>query len=139
MFDNLRLCGGTVTVANKATAPIQGVGTVTIYVKDSENKLQKLELTNVLFLPGLRKNLISVTPLALKGVVFDFHTTPGKVILQLGSKTLTSESENGVCVLKAMNKELVALYVFPRLTIDLAHRRFGHAPSPFLPKCWPRK
>ncbi|KAF4138067.1 hypothetical protein GN958_ATG12676 [Phytophthora infestans] len=118
MFDNLRLCGGTVTVANNETAPIQGVGTVTIHVKDSENKLQKLELTNVLFLPGLRKNLISVTQLALKGVAFDFHTTPGKVILQLGSKALTSESENGVCVLKSMNKEQVALYVFPRLTID---------------------
>ncbi|KAF4147553.1 Integrase core domain [Phytophthora infestans] len=139
MFDNLRLCGGTVTVANNATAPIQGVGTVTIHVKDSENKLQELELTNVLFLPGLRKNLISVTQLALKGVAFDFHTTPGKVILQLGSKTLTSESENGVCVLKSMNKEQVALYVFPRLTIDLAHRRFGHASKSVLAKMLAKK
>lgn len=47
--------------------------------------------------------------------------------LTRGPLSLVSESLNGVCVLKVINKSKLALYVFPELTYDLAHRRFGHA------------
>ncbi|KAG3232126.1 hypothetical protein PI124_g22784 [Phytophthora idaei] len=132
LLESLNPCVGTVTVANNETAPVEGVGTVTIHVKDPENKVQQLVLSNVLFLPGLQKNLISATQLVMKGVTFDFHSPPGKVVLERGQMRLVSESQQGMCVLKTLNKAQLALYAFPQLTIDLAHRRFGHASNPVL-------
>ncbi|KAE9332538.1 Retrovirus-related Pol polyprotein from transposon TNT 1-94 [Phytophthora rubi] len=93
----------------------------------------------MLYIPDLRKNLISVTQLAQKGVQFDFHSVPGKVTLTRGALSLTSESLNGVCVLKVINKSQLALYVFPELTYDLVHRRFGHASPSIMDQMMRRK
>lgn len=56
-------------MTNSETALVRGADTVTIHVKDVANKVQQLKLDDVLFLPRLRKNLISITQLAMKGVV----------------------------------------------------------------------
>ncbi|KAF4135052.1 hypothetical protein GN958_ATG15722 [Phytophthora infestans] len=113
MFDSVTVCGGSVTVANNAAEPVECVGTVKAHIRDAENKLHELVLLDVLFLRGLRKNLISVTQLAQKGVEFYSHMFPGKVVLQRDGMCLISESQNGVCVLKSLNKAQFVLYVFP--------------------------
>ncbi|KAE9217951.1 hypothetical protein PF004_g14004 [Phytophthora fragariae] len=139
LFEDLHPCGGSVTIANNATAQVEGAGTVKLHAKDSEGKLQQLVLSGVLYIPDLRKNLISVTQLAQKGAQFDFHSVPGKVTLTRGALSLTSESLNGVCVLKVINKSQLALYVFPELTYDLVHRRFGHASPSIMDQMMRRK
>ncbi|OWZ03650.1 polyprotein [Phytophthora megakarya] len=110
VFDTLTPCGGSAGVANNARVSVEGVGTVKIHVFDASKTIHILELSNVLFLPGLRKNLLSVIQLAKKGVKFDFHSIPGKAVMERGTMRLVSEGVNGVCVLNGMNKSQLALY-----------------------------
>ncbi|KAE8914032.1 hypothetical protein PF005_g12133 [Phytophthora fragariae] len=74
-FEDLQPCGGIVTIANNATAQVEDAGTVKLHAKDSEGKLQQLVMSDVLYIPELRKNLISVTQLAQKGA-FSSTFTP---------------------------------------------------------------
>ncbi|KAE9016812.1 hypothetical protein PR003_g14467 [Phytophthora rubi] len=40
LFEDLHPCGGIVTIANNATAQVEGAGTAKLHAKDSEGKLQ---------------------------------------------------------------------------------------------------
>lgn len=73
-------------------------------------------------------NLLSVVQAAKEGTGFVFHTHPGAVIMQSNNLKITCPSNgNQLCMLRTTWSTPAALSVFADVSLDLLHRRFGHA------------
>ncbi|MCO5588630.1 hypothetical protein L7F22_042587 [Adiantum nelumboides] len=95
--------GKKVTCANNASYPIKGVGKILITISDGSD----LCLPDVLYVPGIKKNLLSVFSLAKKGTL-----------------------ENGLFVLGRYEKQIQACIAETKTQAmqdaELWHARFGH-------------
>lgn len=113
-----------ITVANKEQLLSHGKGTVNIHISDSVNKI-----SDVLYIPGLATNLLSVSNLVKKG--FDvLFTSKGASIIQsggcqvTGSVIATGSNHKGIYRLDLSSSQ--ALYSSTKESAMLWHRRLGH-------------
>ena len=110
--------------------PIKGSGE-SFYKLDSG---KSMKMQDVLFVPGLKKNLLSISALDAKGMRVSF--IDGQVIMWRKGKTINDavvigEQDGGLYKLKGhLEKDLVHDTVEPN---ELWHRRFAHVHYRALP------
>ncbi|MCO5608214.1 hypothetical protein L7F22_062420 [Adiantum nelumboides] len=98
--------GKKVTCANNASYPIKGVGKILITVSDGLD----LCLPDVLYVPGIKKNLLSVFSLAKNGL---------RVIFE-DDRCIVRDRENGYSLITTETK------IQAMQDAELWHARFGH-------------
>ncbi|MCO5609606.1 hypothetical protein L7F22_063836 [Adiantum nelumboides] len=122
------LAGKKVTCANNASYPIKGVGKILIIISDGSD----LSLPNVLYVPGIKKNLLSISSLAKNGLRVIFEDDKCIVQDQENGYSLitTGMLENGLFVLDRYKKQIQACIAKTKTQAmqdaELWHARFGH-------------
>ncbi|MCO5548699.1 hypothetical protein L7F22_002158 [Adiantum nelumboides] len=120
--------GKKVTCANNASYPIKGVGKILITISDGSN----LCLPDVLYVPGIKKNLLSVSSLAKNGlrVIFEDDRCIVRDRENGYSLITTGTLENGLFVLDRYEKQIQACIAETKTQAmqdaELWHARFGH-------------
>ncbi|MCO5557209.1 hypothetical protein L7F22_010769 [Adiantum nelumboides] len=120
--------GKKVTCANNASYPIKGVGKILITILDGSD----LCLPDVLYVPGIKKNLLSVSSLAKNGlrVIFEDDRCIVRDRENGYSLITTSTLENGLFVLDRYEKQIQACIAETKTRAmqdaELWHARFGH-------------
>lgn len=116
-----------VHMANEEKIQAEGKGDITVQFSD-RNGGSTVELTDVLFVPNVVANLLSVGRLVEKGLKISFinneariSNIKGEVILTAFSKNRLYELEEQTLTLNLMNNNL-----------SVWHRRFGHFNSDFI-------
>ena len=110
-------------MANSATAKVEGTGKICL--KMTSGKV--LTLNNVLYVPELRRNLISISLLDKNG--FRCVTVSGKIVVSkremyVGKGYLAEGLYKMNVMTVAMNKSLNASYLLE--SYDLWHERVGY-------------
>ncbi|MCO5559738.1 hypothetical protein L7F22_013340 [Adiantum nelumboides] len=120
--------GKKVTCANNASYSIKGVGKILITISDGSN----LCLPDVLYVPGIKKNLLSVSSLAKNGLRVIFEDDRCIVRDQENGYSLitTGTLENGLFVLDRYEKQIHACIAEIKTQAmqdaELWNARFGH-------------
>ncbi|MCO5601069.1 hypothetical protein L7F22_055186 [Adiantum nelumboides] len=120
--------GKKVTCANNASYPIKGVGKILITISDGSD----LCLPDVLYVPGIKKNLLSVSSLAKNGLRVIFEDDRCIVRDQENGYSLitTGTLENGLFVLDHYENQIQAcieeIKTQAMQDAELWHARFGH-------------
>ncbi|MCO5548009.1 hypothetical protein L7F22_001465 [Adiantum nelumboides] len=120
--------GKKVTCANNASYPIRGVGKILITISDGSD----LCLPDVLYVPGIKKNLLSVSSLAKNGlwVIFEDDRCIVRDRENGYSLITTGTLENGLFVLDRYEKQIQACIAETKTQAmqdaELWHARFGH-------------
>ncbi|KAG3108551.1 hypothetical protein PI125_g11731 [Phytophthora idaei] len=128
VFEELdEVSGRQVRVATTKLTPVEGVGSVLLNVRMNDGQTARIRLHQVLYVPKLEMNLLSVYQAVQAGAKFDFHSQSGAVTMSLDFLQVTCHHSNRLYVLHAARSTPEALAVRPDLTLELLHRRFGHA------------
>ncbi|MCO5605620.1 hypothetical protein L7F22_059803 [Adiantum nelumboides] len=120
--------GKKVTCANNASYPIRGIGKILITILDGSD----LCLPDVLYVPGIKKNLLSVSSLAKNGlrVIFEDDRCIVRDRENGYSLITTGTLENGLFVLDRYEKQIQACIAETKTQAmqdaELWHARFGH-------------
>ncbi|MCO5589095.1 hypothetical protein L7F22_043061 [Adiantum nelumboides] len=120
--------GKKVTCANIASYPIKGVGKILITISDGS----KLCLPNVLYIQGIKKNLLSVSSLAKNGlrVIFEDDRCIVRDRENGYSLITTGTLENGLFMLDRYEKQIQVCLAETKTRAmqdaELWHARFGH-------------
>ncbi|MCO5588517.1 hypothetical protein L7F22_042474 [Adiantum nelumboides] len=120
--------GKKVTCANNASYPIKGVGKILITISDSSD----LCLPDVLYVLGIKKNLLSVSSLAKNGLRVIFEDDRCIVRDRENGYPLitTGTLENGLFVLDRYEKQIHTCIAETKTQAmqdaELWHARFGH-------------
>ncbi|MCO5548434.1 hypothetical protein L7F22_001890 [Adiantum nelumboides] len=120
--------GKKVTCANNASYPIKGVGKILITISNGSD----LCLPDVLYVPGIKKNLLSVSSLAKNGlrVIFEDDRCIVRDRENGYSLITTGSLENGLFVLDRYEKQIQACIAETKTQAmqdaELWHARFGH-------------
>ncbi|MCO5563862.1 hypothetical protein L7F22_017512 [Adiantum nelumboides] len=120
--------GKKVTCANNASYPIKGVGKILITISDGLD----LCLPDVLYVPGIKKNLLSVSSLAKNGlrVIFEDDRCILRDRENGYSLITTGMLENELFVLDHYEKHIQACIAKTKTQamqdVELWHARFGH-------------
>ncbi|MCO5554081.1 hypothetical protein L7F22_007607 [Adiantum nelumboides] len=120
--------GKKVTCANNASYPIKGIGKILITISDGSD----LCLPDVLYVPGIKKNLLSVSSLAKNGLRVIFKDDRCIVRDRENGYSLitTGTLENGLFVLDRYEKKIQACIAETETQAmqhaELWHARFGH-------------
>ena len=120
-----------VEMGDETSYSIQGIGS-TLFSLDSGTELRT---TEILYVPGIKKNLLSVSALEDKGFRVTFMD--GKALLWHKDSSLESAIEIGVRVgglYKLLGHPIQALVHQTVSLCELWHRRFGHLHYGALPK-----
>ena len=118
-----RSISAQVELGNDAKYYVKGIGSAAFELNSGES----LKMTNILFVPGLKKNLISVSALEDKGYVVAFSS--GKVLVWEKNSSMKSAvtigiREGGLYTL--LGKPVQALVHNDVNLSELWHRRFAH-------------
>ncbi|MCO5601082.1 hypothetical protein L7F22_055201 [Adiantum nelumboides] len=115
------------TCANNASYPIRGVDKILITISDGSN----LCLPDVLYIPGVKKNLLSVSSLAKNGLRVIFEDD--KCVVrdrESGYSLITGTLENGLFVLNHYEKQIQVCIAETKTRAmhdaELWHAGFGH-------------
>ncbi|MCO5581576.1 hypothetical protein L7F22_035464 [Adiantum nelumboides] len=120
--------GKKVTCENNASYPIKGIGKILITISDGSD----LCLPDVLYVPGIKKNLLSVSSLAKNGLRVIFEDDRCIVKDQENGYSLitTGMLENGLFVLDCYEKQIQVCIAETKTQamqdVELWHARFGH-------------
>lgn len=120
-----------VEMGDETSYSIQGIGSTSFRLDSSTD----LKITEILYVPGIKKNLLSVSALEDKGFRVTFME--GKALLWHKDSSLESAIEIGVRVgglYKLLGHLIQALVHKTDNLYELWHRRFGHLHYGALPK-----
>lgn len=112
-----------VELGNKKSYPLKGIGSSSIRLKYGSN----IHLNNIMFVPGLQKNLLSISSLEYKGDRVAF--IDGKLVLWAKGSSIEQTKVIGIRegrfykLIDPVNHALVHTEINP---CELWHRRFGH-------------
>lgn len=118
---------GFITMADGKKTQIKGEGNGVLYGTIGSDKVMKIEMNDVKFVPGLSANLISVGKLAMKGLKVFFDNDECNIVNTDGAVVATGTRYCGLYYLNVAETSMAALH--GRHTQDCQHqwhRRFGH-------------
>lgn len=123
LFDELHESNSaTVTVANNSTLEVKGEGSVKLSIKD-----MNVTVHNVLYVPGICANLLSVSAMLKKNMRLEFHVNGCDIKNSNGVILATATNTNGMFRLNSeMNTGFLAARSCSNDAI-LWHKRLAHA------------
>ncbi len=127
----------TVGMANGIRTSIKGIGEINLVARDSKNNEIIMRLSEVLFIPELDTNFLSVKILDLKGHSTTFSNGIGKInILKQDKRFILAQIEDNLYTIRCSyfnNNERVAS-VTENKDLELWHKRMGHVNYQMLSK-----
>ena len=128
MFTSLReFAGGWITLADGKKTQILGEGSVVLFGLDGDEKVIKIEVNKVKFVPGLSTNLISVSKLAHNGLKVCFDDVGCRISDPRGKVVATGDRRGGLYFLwLAEASMVVSAGQHTDYCQHLWHRRLGH-------------
>lgn len=122
-----------VRLGGSRTLRAQGSGVAEITFA-SNGRSTTVQLKDVLYVPKLRRNLISMSQLADDG--FEIQVKKDTIALTNGDSTLTAERKNGLYVLEPTNpvESNAAEGKVKKISLASAHRIFAHINAEWLRK-----
>lgn len=114
-----------IKVADNKTVAVEGCGSVNLQIRDSDGKPQVIQVRNVLYVPSLTTNLLSVSQMAKNGCEIKFEKDSCK-IYQNRKLILTASQHNNMYVLKDSSGTSALLSKVDEHDINLWHQRMGH-------------
>ena len=120
----------SVELGDNKSYPVKGTGSSSIRLEDGSN----IHFNNILFVPGLHKNLLSISSLEDKGDRVAF--IDGKVVVWTKGISIEQAKVIGIRegslyrLISPINHALVHTEISP---CELWHRRFGHLHFKILP------
>lgn len=125
MYDVSPTTISNIKVADNKTVAVEGCGSVNLHIKDSEGKPQKIQVRNVLYVPSLTTNLLSVSQMTKNGCEVNFGKDCCNVY-QNQKLILTASQYNNMYVLKDFSGIPALLSTVDENDINLWHLRMGH-------------
>lgn len=128
-FDNLQSTEkSNVTAANGSKMTEIGKGSGQLYCVDSQNHTRRTEVTDVLYIPEIQTNLLSVSKLLKKGFSVHFEDDKAEVFKN-GISVAIADEQDGLFRLRQSNSALLADNLRNEHNdncIHVWHRRLGH-------------
>lgn len=122
-----------VIVAGGKVLKATGRGTVAGQVKGSDGRLISVTLSDVLYVPDLDANLLSVKSITRKGARVVFERQQDKAYIEVGSNKLPIRTSGDLYVIEiasinggAATPTLREANARTAITAELVHRRLGH-------------
>lgn len=115
----------SIRIANDKMLEVKGCGKVNMSITDKNGKTQNIQITNVLYVPELASNLLSVSQLIKKGHSVQFHDNGCKILNNSKEEILSCKLMNNMYCL---NASTVTAYVSSSDESDsyLWHQRMSH-------------
>ena len=128
---------GEVTIGNGNTLPIEGIGNIIASVK-TDNCVNKFQLENVLYVPGLAANLISVSQATKNGLNVTFKHN-GVDLVKNTNVIMRAKMEDGLyCVRLQLNEHGLQVNQVNKLDSQYLHNRMGHQSAQSLKIMFPK-
>jgi len=115
----------TITTANGQEVKAEGKGTVVLIVSDNNNKEFHMKLENVLYVPQLETNLVSVKSITTKGHMVHFTDDGGSFNLKAKLYHLK---------VQPLDEKEASNIATTGYDIQTWHERLGHAAKQLIPK-----
>lgn len=114
-----------IKVADNKTVAVKGSGNVDFQIKDSDGIIRKIQVRNVLYVPSLTTNLLSVNQMVNNGCDVRFEKDGCKVY-QNKKLILTARHCNNMYLLNNVTEAPALLSAVDESDINLWHQRMGH-------------
>ena len=119
-----------ITVGDGSSVEAVGRGTVELFMKVSDDEIQRCRLSEVLFVPHLSYNLLSVSRATKYGKFFEFGQSSWRVF-DSSNKTIATATKSGNlyhlnCVRQGTTTDEVAMCGKEDTKEAIWHRRYGH-------------
>lgn len=108
---------------------VKGTGTIRVKTTDHNCKYQYIQILNVLYVPEIRENLLSVSTFEKKGYVTSFEDGTCRIKKKDDSLMLTGKRLNNLYeanIVTATNTKVEKVNKVQEDNAEIWHRRFGH-------------
>lgn len=113
-------------LADGSTIDKQGVGQAILKCENGNGNMEIVRIDNVLLVPGLKANLLSVSQLAKRGIKVYFDDN-GAVVVKDGRTVAVADHIDGLYKLKTQDQAMmVRTNGHKKYCLHQWHRRFGH-------------
>lgn len=117
---------GRVIVAGGKVLKATGKGTVAGQARNSDGRLISLALSDVLYVPELDANLLSVKSLTRKGARVVFERQEQHAYIEVGTNKLPIRTSGDLYVMDILKPTLGEAQARAAISAELIHRRLGH-------------
>jgi hypothetical protein len=128
-FQNIAQNDQVLNLANHSFTKIRGTGNVKIKVSN-ENNLRSVNLNNVMYVPDLRSNLLSVGKITDKGSTVIFENNKVYILDKDGKEIMIGQKRNHLYyvreILDKKGETAAASMNISRTKIQEWHEKFGH-------------
>lgn len=117
----------SIRIADNKVLGVESCGNVTIIVPNAQGSESKIQVREVLFVPDLSTNLISVSKMIKNGCKIEFNETGCEMFNQHGQKVAKAHLINDMYRLNVISEEKA--HAMPAVTENdtyLWHQRMGH-------------
>lgn len=121
-----KFSGGYITLANGKKTQILGEGDGVLLGINGEENVQRIDVCDVKYVPGLATNLISVDCLAQKNLKVHFNSQGCRIIDSQNNVVATGAHHDGLYHLRLAESSLLAAGGHLENCQHQWHRRFGH-------------
>jgi len=125
MYDVCPCTINNIKVADDKTVTVKGTGKVDFQIRNSDGILQTIQVRNVLFVPTLTVNLLSVSQMVNNGCEIKFERD-GCQIYQNNKLILTALHRNNMYILNNVSEAPALLSTVDEKDLNLWHQRMGH-------------
>ncbi|KAL1536503.1 Retrovirus-related Pol polyprotein from transposon TNT 1-94 [Salvia divinorum] len=120
-FDSISEATGSVVLGNNQVCKIEGIGSIRLRLADKSTKI----LTEVRYIPEVKRNLISLGTLERKG--YAFHSSGGVMMVGMGGERILQAKRKGsLYYLNAAVVKNGELNSVKAESVKLWHQRLGH-------------
>lgn len=113
-------------MADGSSIEEEGIGQALLKCVNNDGEEQVVRVDNLLFVPGLKANLLSISQLLKNGLEVKFERN-GATILKNGKSVAVADVVNGLFKLRTRNQALISSTGgHGKYCLHQWHRRFGH-------------
>ncbi|MHB1946432.1 MAG: reverse transcriptase domain-containing protein, partial [Metallibacterium sp.] len=120
----------TVQVADGKHIEVKGKGDISLMIPDQRGQERRIKLENVLWMPNLAKNLLSVRILMKNGHEVNFRNDRGEILLKGKNFHLPVNPRGNLYILETTkaikNQDELALLATSKADLQTWHERLGH-------------
>ncbi|KAG7302210.1 hypothetical protein JYU34_013686 [Plutella xylostella] len=116
----------SIRIADNKVLHVEGCGNVTINVPDEQGSVSKIQVRNVLYVPDLSTNLLSVSKIIKSGCKIEFNESECNIFNQNGQNIAKAGLVSDLYKLITNEKKAQAFPAVVDEDVCLWHQRMGH-------------
>lgn len=124
LYDEISPPVQSINVADNKTLIVKGCGKVNIHIKEKDGTERKIQVRNVLYIPDLATNLLSVSQMTKNGCEVKFYNNDCK-IYKNNKEILSAKSHNNMYIINT-EQNCALMSISNEQKPFLWHQRMGH-------------